>query len=77
MEIYWQMSFLASFQKAEDCFMDAKGGPGSLPHPKAVLSMTAFDGKPWTSVYSPQGICSQYMGNIRVILGINQHIHVV
>lgn len=42
MEIYWQMSFLASFQKAEDCFMDAKGGPGSLSHPKAVLSMTAI-----------------------------------
>lgn len=57
--------------------MDAKGGPGSLPHPKPVLSMIAFDGTPWTSVYSPRGVCTQHMGNICVVLGTNQIIHVV
>lgn len=57
--------------------MDAKGGPSSLPLPKPVLSMIAFDGTPWTSVYSPQGVCTQHMGNICVVLGRNQLIHVV
>lgn len=74
MEIYWQISFLVSFPKAKAGFMDAKGGPSSLPHPELVLSMIAFDGNPWTSVNSPQGVCTQYMGDIHVVLGINQHI---
>lgn len=39
--------------------------------------MIALDGTPWTSVYSAQGVRTHYMGNIHVVLGRNQHIHVV